>query len=122
MNLKFFADVHISPITVEELKKHGYEVIRITERLSSTATDLEIINLAYEENAIIITQDLDFSALIVKSGLRGPSIITLRISNPKPIKVAEILIKILPRIKEALIEGSLVTIDDFEYRIKKLPI
>jgi predicted nuclease of predicted toxin-antitoxin system len=64
--IKFIADVHISPLTIERLEKNGYDIQRITEFLSPRAGDEEIINLSIEKNAVIITQDLDFSNLIVQ--------------------------------------------------------
>ncbi|OGW30723.1 MAG: hypothetical protein A3J81_07240 [Nitrospirae bacterium RIFOXYB2_FULL_43_5] len=64
MEFKFIADIHISPITIQELKNRGYNIVRVTDKLPATSSDAEIIQLAYREQAVIITQDLDFSALI----------------------------------------------------------
>ena len=60
MNLKFIADIHISPKTVIDLKKSGYQIIRITDKLALTTSDEDIVKYAIKENSIIITQDLDF--------------------------------------------------------------
>lgn len=73
--LKFIADVHISPLTVKELYEKGNNIIRVTDRLPATSSDNEIVQLAYQEGAVIITQDLDFSAIVAQSGLKGPSIV-----------------------------------------------
>ena len=62
-NLQFIADVHISPLTVIALRQKGYNIIRVTEVLSAATTDEEILSFARVENRIILTQDLDFSAL-----------------------------------------------------------
>lgn len=122
MKLKFVADIHISPLTVSELKKNGYDIIRVTDKLPATASDNEIIKLAYKEQAVIITQDLDFSAIIAQSGLNGPSVISLRVDNAKPDRVSRLLISVLPLIETELAEGSIVSIDEKEYRVRKLPI
>ncbi|MFQ5772522.1 MAG: DUF5615 family PIN-like protein [bacterium] len=76
MTLNFIADVHISPLTIFQLKKFGFRINRITEFLPATASDDQIIELAQREKAVIISQDLDFSALIAQSGLQKPSIIS----------------------------------------------
>lgn len=60
MKINFIADVHISPLTVKELQKAGHTITRVTDKLPSTASDSEIIQLANKEQAVIITQDLDF--------------------------------------------------------------
>jgi len=122
MKLKFIADIHISPFTVKALQNKGYDVVRITDKLPATSPDKEIIKLAYQEKAVIITQDLDFSAIIAQSGLNGPSVISLRVDNAKPDRVSKILTAVLPLIKTELEEGSIISIDEKEYRIKKLPI
>ena len=122
MELKFIADIHISPLTVNELKKNGYDIIRVTDKLPATSSDAEIIQLAYREQAVIITQDLDFSALIAQSGLNWPSVISLRVANAKPDKITWILNVVLPQIKTELAEGAIIAIDEKEYRIRKLPI
>lgn len=122
MKLKFIADIHISPITVEALQNKGYDICRITDKLPATAPDEEIIRLAHQEKAVIITQDLDFSAIVAQSGLNGPSVISLRVANVKPDIITQILTTMLPIIEAYLIEGAIISIDEKEYRIKKLPV
>ena len=122
MKSEFIADIHISPLTVKELQKKGYDIIRVTDKLPATSLDKEIIQLAYQEKAVIITQDLDFSAIISQSGLNGPSFISLRVANAKPDIIIRILITVLPLIEAELREGAIVSIDEKEYRIKKLPV
>jgi len=59
MELKFIADIHISPLTVNELKKNGYGIIRVIDKLPATASDDEIIELAYQEQAVIKKDDVE---------------------------------------------------------------
>lgn len=120
--LKFIADVHISPLTVKELYEKGYNIIRVTDRLPATSSDNEIVQLAYQERAVIITQDLDFSAIVAQSGLKGPSIVSLRVDDAKPDIITQILLNVLPLIETHLTEGVIVSIDEKEYRIRKLPV
>ena len=122
MKLKFIADIHISPLTVRALQNKGYDIVRITNRLPATASDKEIIQLAHREKTVIITQDLDFSAIIAQSGLNGPSVVSLRVTNAKPDIVTRILITVLPLIEADLFEGAIISIDEKEYRVKKLPV
>ncbi|MGQ9825696.1 MAG: DUF5615 family PIN-like protein [Desulfotomaculales bacterium] len=63
--LKYFADIHISPLTCNSLRKAGYHVLRVNDVLPSTASDLQIIEYARQQNMVIITQDLDFSEGLV---------------------------------------------------------
>ena len=121
-NLRFLADVHISPLTVAALKLQGYDILRSTDLLPATAADIDILELARVEGRIIITQDLDFSMLIAVGKYNQPSLVTLRLSSAKPDVITQRLLEVLPQIEEELSQGSALTIDDNSVRIRKLPI
>jgi len=122
MNVKFIADIHISPLTVSKLQKAGYAIVRVTDKLPSASADSEIIQLALKEQAVIITQDMDFSAIVAQSGLNGPSVVSLRVANARPDIIAEILVTVLPSIEAYISEGAIVSIDEYGYRVRILPV
>jgi predicted nuclease of predicted toxin-antitoxin system len=121
-NIRLLADVHISPKTVGDLQKQGYEIMRSSEFLPANAPDINILEFARTENWIVLTQDLDFSMLVALSRYSQPSLITLRLSSAKPDIVTQKLLDVLPQIEEALQEGSAITIQDESIRIRKLPV
>jgi len=120
--MKFIADIHISPQTVESLAERGYIINRVNEFISFNAKDEEILDLALREESTIITQDLDFSSLLAQRGMSKPSVITLRINIVKPDRVTKILEMILPQIESELNRGSIVIVEEDRIRIRKLPI
>ncbi len=120
--MKFIADINISPQTVKKLVEKGYKIKRITEFLKPNAKDEEILDLALREKSTIITQDLDFSALLAKRGVNKPSVIVLRVNIAKPIRITEMLEKALPKIKSELSKGSIIIVEEERVRIRKLPI
>lgn len=122
VKLKLLADVHISPRTVAELQGLGYHISRMTEHLSPHVSDAEIIELARSERAVIVTQDLDFSARIAQSRLHQPSVVSLRVDNAKPYVISKILQTVLPLIEEDLAKGAIVSVEETQFRIRKLPI
>jgi len=121
-NIRLLADVHISPKTVADLQKQGYEIMRSSEVLPANAPDINILEFARTENWVVLTQDLDFSMLVALSRYSQPSLITLRLSSAKPDIVTQKLLEVLPQIEEALKEGSAITIQDESIRIRKLPV
>lgn len=121
-NIRLLADVHISPKTVADLQKQGYEIMRSSEFLPTNAPDINILEFARTENWVVLTQDLDFSMLVALSRYSQPSLITLRLSSAKPDIVTQKLLEVLPQIEEALQEGSAITIQDESIRIRKLPV
>jgi predicted nuclease of predicted toxin-antitoxin system len=119
---KYIADVHISPLTVSELQQAGYDIDRVTDFLPATASDEEIITFAITVGAVIVTQDLDFSALIVQSGLAKPSVVSLRLGNARPHIVTQILKQVLPQIQAELEAGVIVSVEESHFRIRELPV
>ncbi|HVT59247.1 MAG TPA: DUF5615 family PIN-like protein [Thermoanaerobaculia bacterium] len=89
----FLADLNISPISVALLQQEGWDVIRSSEFLPVNALDEEILALARREGRTVVTQDLDFSALLALQGLDRPSLITLRLARPDPQAVARRLLE-----------------------------
>ncbi|MGF1676975.1 MAG: DUF5615 family PIN-like protein [Rivularia sp. (in: cyanobacteria)] len=121
-NIKLLADMNISPTTVSNLQVEGWDIIRVVEFLPATASDLEILEFAREKERVIISQDLDFSMLLAVGGYNQPSLITLRLSFTDPEAVTQKILNFLPQAEEILIQGSAVTIEDNNIRIRKLPI
>ncbi|MBD2234453.1 DUF5615 family PIN-like protein [Phormidium tenue] len=121
-NLRFIADVHVSPLTVTALKLQGYDIVRSTDLLPATAADAEILEFARVDGRIVVTQDLDFSMLVALSKQSQPSLITLRLSSAKPEVVTQKLLEVLPTLQSELTEGVAVTISDDTVRIRKLPM
>lgn len=101
---------------------NGYAASRITEHLPATATDIQIVELADRLGACILTQDLDFSALVAKSGKRGPSVVSLRVGNASPERISSLLLDILPTAEKELREGCIISVDETGLRIRPLPI
>lgn len=121
-SIKLLADMNISPVTVSNLQIQGWDIIRVVEILPATASDLQILEFARQEERVILSQDLDFSMLLAVGGYNQPSLITLRLSFTDPEIVTEKILQALPQIEEILTQGAAVTIEDDNIRIRKLPI
>jgi len=120
--LRFLADMNISPRTVTALKNEGWDIIRVSEVLPSNTSDADLLNYARKENRTIITQDLDFSALVALSGLDKPSLVILRLMTADPESITAKLISIIPQYQDLLLQGFTITIEDTSVRLHKLPI
>ena len=81
--MRIFADMHISPLTVQHLTERGHDVVRSNSVLPDNAPDDEIAMRAMTDNRAVLTQDLGFSTMIALSGAIRPSIITLRLSDSR---------------------------------------
>lgn len=121
--MRLLADVHISPATVTFVGNElGHDIVRVADLMPASASDESIVQAAIAANRTVLTQDLDFSALMAISGRRSPSIVTLRLSSARTTHVNAILERALPAIEAAVDAGSLITIEDRSIRIRALPL
>lgn len=119
---RLLADMNISPKTVQALRQRGWNILRVSDLLPAKAADQEILALARRESRVVVTQDLDFSALLALGGHDRPSLVTLRLSISDPESVTRRLLDVLNRVEQELHEGRAVTIGDNSIRVRKLPI
>ena len=120
--MRIFADVHISPITVQHLNDIGHDVVRSNSVLPDNAPDSEIAMRAMTDERAVLTQDLGFAAMIALTGATGPSIITLRLSDARVETVNRILEAALPALEEPILGGAIVTVEDNRVRVRELPV
>ena len=120
--MKLLADLHISPRTAQFLRSLGHDVLRVTDLLPATASDETILERAAQDQRIILTQDLDMTAIIALSRRQYPSLVTLRLSSVRIEFVNTILQRTLPVLEQDLLQGALVTIEDSRVRLRRLPL
>jgi len=120
--MKLLADLHISPRTVQFLRQRGHDVVRVNEILPATTPDPTIVARAAEDGRTILTQDLDFSALIVLTGKTAPSLISLRLASSRIENVNAVLKRVLPELEAEVLEGIVVTVEDHRVRRRRLPL
>lgn len=116
------ADMNLSPQTVQSLRTAGWDAVRVSDLLPPDAPDGEILDLARSLDRVLLTQDLDFSALLAVGGFSRPSLVTVRMTTSDPESVTRRLLDVLPRIEGQLAGGCAVTVEDTTLRIRSLPI
>ena len=119
---EFLANMNISPLTVEQLRNFGWNIVRIPEVMNKGSKDIDILNYAQTHNKVLITQDLDFSMLLAVKGYSKPSLINLRLENAKPDFVTERIISVVSSMEKELGEGVVITVDETSVRYRNLPI
>jgi len=72
--------------------------------------------------ASVVTQDLDFSAIVALSGQAAPSVISLRLASSRIERVNALLAAVLPKIEPDVAAGAIVTVDEHRVRSRGLPI
>ena len=78
--MRFLADENVDEAIVERLRNDGHVVLYVKEMAPSTSDD-EVIRLAIENQAFVLTADKDFGDLVYRRGPRASGVILIRLSE-----------------------------------------
>ena len=116
--MKFLADECCDAELVLELRNEGHDVIYVMESMSSSP-DNEVLQKAYLERRILITEDKDFGELVFRLKMQTRGIILLRFQvtdrNIKWPKLQKLI-----RAKSEDLFGKFVVIDKNKARLISL--
>lgn len=120
--MKLLCDMPVSPRTVAFLKSLGFEATRVSNLGMSTATDAEIVRYARQEGFTILTEDLDFGAILGASSEVEPGVVILRVGNLATDQINERLRQVLiPAVTDEL-PNAVIIVERHRVRIRRLPI
>ena len=121
-SLKLLADVNISALVVARLRDAGVEVTRVVEIMDRRASDAEIVAAARQRDAVLLSHDQDFGALLAIAGANKPSLINLRTSSVDVDFLTRCILRALATAASELSQGAIVTMEDGGMRVRGLPI
>lgn len=76
--MKILVDMNLSPDWCEVLRQHGWDAMHWSEVGSLTASDKDVMSHARQNDCVVFTHDLDFSAILAATQANAPSIIQVR--------------------------------------------
>ena len=120
--MKFLLDQGLPRFTSLELRKQGIDAIHVGDAGMASASDEAILQLANQENRIVVTLDADFHALLALSAARAPSVIRVRIEGLRAEGHAQLLAQVIAICEQDLLDGAMVTVAENGIRIRKLPL
>ena len=117
--MRFLADECCDTGLVNALRDDGHDVLYALESLRGVSDDA-LLNLAFEEDRILLTEDKDFGELVFRLRKSTRGIILLRFDVPdRTLKI--------PRLRQLLTEtaerlpGTFVVLETDKFRIRPLP-
>ena len=120
--MKFLIDMNLPVRWVEYLAKAGYESVHWSSLGVINASDTEIFAKARDSGYVIMTRDLDFSAIIFATQASEPSVVQIRAKAARPEIIGEPVINALRHAEKSLREGALLTINPQRSRLRLLPL
>lgn len=92
--LRFLADESCDFGVVRALRALEYDVLAISET-TTRSVDRELIDQAYQENRILITEDKDFGWLVYVSRANSAGVILIRFPGNTRRELAEVITKLV---------------------------
>ena len=120
--MKLLLDMNLSPTWVRFLEENGFEAVHWSTTGAPTATDAVIMAWARERGFVVVTHDLDFSAILASTEAVGPSVIQVRTQDVLPDAVGADVVRVLREHRTALDEGAIVSIDELASRVRVPPV
>jgi predicted nuclease of predicted toxin-antitoxin system len=115
--LNFVADENLDRQIVERLRHEGHVVWYVAE-MAPGVSDQDVLNLANNEQAVLLTADKDFGELVYRQHLVNPGVILLRLQGLLPAVKAELVVRaVAAHMKK--IAGSFVVVSPRSIRIRQ---
>ncbi len=119
--MKFLLDMNLSPDWLAVFTAEGWDAVHWSAIGDHRATDEVIMKWARDHTHVIVTHDLDFSALLAATRAIGPSVIQVRAQNVLPDALRVVLVNAIRQFSPDLEGGALISIDPHRARARILP-
>lgn len=120
--MKLLVDMNLSPRWVKLLAVAGIEAEHWSEIGAANAPDSEIMAFAKANGYVVLTHDLDFSAILAATQGDKPSVVQIRSEDLSPDVIGRPVIDALRQMTLELEEGALLTVDPKRTRLRVLPL
>jgi predicted nuclease of predicted toxin-antitoxin system len=120
--VKLLIDMNLSPRWTPLLAAQGFEAVHWSAIGAANAPDTAIMAYARSGDWVVLTADLDFSAILAATHSGKPSVVQLRAADISPEGCGVPVIAALVQAAEELKQGALVTIDLYRTRLRILPL
>ena len=99
--MRFLADECCDFAVVRILRKHGHDVLAVSE-FQQRSVDAQLMQLALSENRILLTEDKDFGWLVFASRADSPGVILIRFPASARASLADSVLRLVSEHAETL--------------------
>ncbi len=119
--MKLLVNMNLSPRWVAMLAGAGFDAAHWSTLGAANAPESQIMAYAKANNYVVLTHDLDFSAILAANHGEKPSVMQIRADDVSPDVIGNQVITALRQMESELEEGALVTVDPNRTRLRVLP-
>ena len=120
--MKLLLDQGLPRSTVRHLAEMGIAAEHVGDLDMATASDWHILESARDRQAVVVTLDSDFHALLATARAVSPSVVRVRIEGLKGEQLAPLLERVLALAGTELEGGAAVSVTTDRIRVRRLPI
>lgn len=120
--MKIVVDMNLSPRWIALLNAAGLDAVHWSDVGAPTARDEEIMAWAISADAVVLTRDLDFSAILAFSKNTKPSVVQIRAEDLNPDKIGIHVVAAINQTRSELTTGAIVSVDPVHARLRLLPL
>jgi len=120
--MKLLVDMNLAPRFVDLLTEAGWEAVHWSAVGKANAPDSEIMAYAADHEYVVVTFDMDFSAILAATHGKKPSVVQIRSEDVSVQAIGLHLVKALLHTKAELEAGALVTVGPGRTRVRLLPL
>ncbi len=120
--MKLLLDQGLPRAAVRHLAERDIAAEHVGDLGMAMATDAEILEAARRRQAVVVTLDSHFHALLATARAASPSVVRIRIEGLKGEPLAMILQRVLTVAVAELDAGAVVSVTIDRIRVRRLPI
>jgi predicted nuclease of predicted toxin-antitoxin system len=120
--MKLLHDMNLSPRWAAWFTAEGIQAVHWSTLGAPDAPDEVVMAFARAEDYIVLTHDLDFSAILAASKGNKPSVEQIRSDDLRPERIGEMVVQALRQTQDELEAGALLIIDMWRARVRLLPL
>ncbi|MFZ3166145.1 MAG: DUF5615 family PIN-like protein [Candidatus Methanoperedens sp.] len=113
--MRFLVDECTGPAVAQWLRLQNHDVVSVFDEIRG-ADDRNVIQKAYEQNRILITNDKDFGELVFREKKPHKGVILLRLEDEQPANKIVVLQRLIEKYEKSL-RGNFIVVTETTVRI-----
>ena len=117
--MRFLLDQDVYALTAGFLRQLGHDVVTAADLGGSRASDSELLEIAQQQDRLLVTRDRDFGSLVFLQRL-GSGVIYLRVTPTNVGEIHDELLRVLQLYPEAELHRAFVVVERGRHRFRRI--